>query len=72
MQLGVQLPDCQIKLKVKKKHSIACKKKKKTKDSRKGKLNILGGIYELPARAVLEKTPRQIKQWAKCRTAVCK
>lgn len=71
MQLGVQLPDCQIKLKVKKKHSIACKKKKKTKDSRKGKLNILGGIYELPARAVLEKTPRQIKQWAKCRTAVC-
>ena len=71
MQLGVQLRDCQIKLKVKKKHSIACKKKKKTKDSRKGKLNILGGIYELPARAVLEKTPRQIKQWAKCRTAVC-
>lgn len=71
MQLGVQLRDCQIKLKAKKKHSIACKKKKKTKDSRKGKLNILGGIYELPARAVLEKTPRQIKQWAKCRTAVC-
>ena len=56
MQLGVQLRDCQIKLKVKKKHSIACKKKtKKTKDSRKGKLNILGGIYELPARAVLDK-----------------
>ena len=54
MQLGVQLRDCQIKLKVKKKHSIACKKKKK-KDSRKGKLNILGGIYELPARAVLDK-----------------
>ena len=70
MQLGVQLRDCRIKLKVKKKHSIVCKKKK-TKDSRKGKLNILGGIYELPARAVLEKTPRQIKQWAKCRTAVC-
>jgi len=53
MQLGVLLRDCQIKLKVKKKHSIACKKK--TKDSGKGKLNILGGIYELPARAVLDK-----------------